>query len=1435
MMQLVHWEVWMPQIDKHVISQYIKTECKRQLRFDLSPDNAKFRHERKSEKMPPPIPPRPGLPAITKAGRDWEDEKFNELYRYFGSNHLVGDYTIQSGKVKFSKINLFDVIDNITANQFILESEYEVGDTFVKSLQLNDLRNTFGLEFASLRPDIIVSQPSGTNLYGVGVSGDTFLIDNDDARIQLVIIDVKLTSEPSPGYFSEIAYYSIALSCWLTDNNLDDRFVVVKNGAIWPGSHEQSKLYLEHQVHQDLGTKPTFQAMYSAFLDDLEEVPFEVFAYRIRKILKNDVEEVLHSKWPDLNWHVDNRCKNCEYLGYPWPNITINPDHCMPAAGMIGQLSQVAFLSKGARSVLEKSGVSNVSSLATLTPNSSEFDKHQSLRTTRNVIAGRAQSLAAGNAFIPVDSGTSAILPKWSDLRIYITCDFDIGSAISFSFGIKAFWVEPFDVNNKAKRQTKSWRARTFIVDLKSLQAEQREFLAFLEYLNSILTDADVSAHDSTFQIYLWDELRYKHLCRVAGRHLNALLSNASIDHLAWLFPPDEILANPSNETRMSPITLVQDVVKSVLAAPIPHYYNLLEVARNFHLSSLPASIAKFQVHPLFEDALSDQIPSERAHEIWLRSIKQTSHWQLQMGRLHETESKHLNALEAVAAKLEDELRGLLNKTAPKINISPPDRLPAASIDGQLWYAFSRLNNALEKLDIDLSRSRPVYEREARFVSARLTRRILGKEEDTILNRFGVPRKVGRRVYQLNTNSKEVKARDGDFTWALSPEDQSGFLDQSFFRLTHGTSISVQGWEMGWAMEKATAVKIVILDRDSEIIIIDANAYKRPELLDEMESEGVADFSKNVVLDPVHVDIFNKKLKESIKSIGNPPISKTNSVVEKAIGSVRWKRMPRVTKPCPAADFLWDAKNLNSSAISKKNLPVIKGILDNHDVELNDMQWLAWKESISRRLHLIWGPPGTGKSRTLRAIVLGESIEACENSKSVRILISAATWAAIDVVLLECSELIIRCLPTADIKIYRLRSPSRSFDLDPSYDWLDAELDKAKPSQKIEQLLSRLTNSIGVTIVGSTPDQIHNLMLTNGGPQAELFDHIIIDESSQMDVGHAIVDLCSLANNGSVTLAGDPLQLPPIHQAEAPLGLESMVGSIYDFYAKHHGVEQTMLERNYRSNESIVNFSINAGYRPQLIAHSPKLTLTMNSPVPKTQPSSWPKELYWTSEWAALLDENEPTACFVYQEGISSQWNQFEADAIASLLYLLSSRMSVGLGNEIDIHGNTLPINNNVYSQTEFWKRGVGVVTPHRAQQGLVISRLQQLFTPQGVDSSLIRSAVDTVERFQGQQRDVMLATFALGDPDSIRDEDEFLMSLNRFNVMASRARAKLIVLVSQEVVDHLSHDIDTMRGSRLLKSYVETFCDNSREMTLGVIENGVARDVQGLYKYKSA
>ena len=69
--------------------------------------------------------------------------------------------------------------------------------------------------------------------------------------------------------------------------------------------------------------------------------------------------------------------------------------------------------------------------------------------------------------------------------------------------------------------------------------------------------------------------------------------------------------------------------------------------------------------------------------------------------------------------------------------------------------------------------------------------------------------------------------------------------------------------------------------------------------------------------------------------------------------------------------------------------------------------------------------------------------------------------------------------------------------------------------------------------------------------------------------------------------------------------------------------------------------------------------------------------------------------------------------------------------------------------------------------------------------------------------------------------------------VTPHRAQQGLIVLVTQEVVDHLASDLDVLGESRLVKSYVESFCKTSRPMTLGYLEAGAEKHVGGLFKWR--
>jgi hypothetical protein len=128
-----------------------------------------------------------------------------------------------------------------------------------------------------------------------------------------------------------------------------------------------------------------------------------------------------------------------------------------------------------------------------------------------------------------------------------------------------------------------------------------------------------------------------------------------------------------------------------------------------------------------------------------------------------------------------------------------------------------------------------------------------------------------------------------------------------------------------------------------------------------------------------------------------------------------------------------------------------------------------------------------------------------------------------------------------------------------------------------------------------------------------------------------------------------------------------------------------------------------------------------------------------------------------------------------------------------------------------------------------IVERLSGLFTTPGAHPDTapwIADAVDTVERFQGQERDIIIASYAVGDPDTVAEEAEFLHDLNRFNVLATRAKAKLIVVASRELVAHISGDLQVIRSSELLKDFVDTFCANSRPGVLHWNDNGIIRPV---------
>jgi hypothetical protein len=197
-----------------------------------------------------------------------------------------------------------------------------------------------------------------------------------------------------------------------------------------------------------------------------------------------------------------------------------------------------------------------------------------------------------------------------------------------------------------------------------------------------------------------------------------------------------------------------------------------------------------------------------------------------------------------------------------------------------------------------------------------------------------------------------------------------------------------------------------------------------------------------------------------------------------------------------------------------------------------------------------------------------------------------------------------------------------------------------------------------------------------------------------------------------------------------------------------------------------------------------------------------PSSLPVTTAYAELLKPERRVTAFIHEDTTSSQANELEASLVAGLTYVTRQAMAKEL-NEGKATTTT------PYSDDDFFKLAIGIVTPHKAQKALVVRKLIELF-PKANPETVFES-VDTVERFQGSERNTIIVSFGVGDTDIIEGEEEFLLQLERTNVAISRARAKCIVLMPKSLAYHLPSDEKAAATSIALKSYLEEFCEQRK------------------------
>ena len=282
------------------------------------------------------------------------------------------------------------------------------------------------------------------------------------------------------------------------------------------------------------------------------------------------------------------------------------------------------------------------------------------------------------------------------------------------------------------------------------------------------------------------------------------------------------------------------------------------------------------------------------------------------------------------------------------------------------------------------------------------------------------------------------------------------------------------------------------------------------------------------------------------------------------------------------------------------------------------------------------------------------------------------------------------------------------------------------------------------------------------------------------------------------------------------------VDSVFGYLQQTHRIEPVQLVLNYRTNEAIAAWPRRRFYGGRYLAHAPDRRLRLTTPVPATPrpPPGWPARLPWSPHWAAVLDPDLPVAVLTYPARQHALSNAFEAQVAAALALLLRRHLPRP-GADARVAGGD-GRGGEAEALRRFWAEQVAIVTPHRAQRSLIANML----VGAGAFPRRPPPRVETVDAVQGQEREVVIASYGASDPDFIAAEAPFLLDPRRFNVTLTRARTKFVALLSDSLLRHLPADPDAAARVGDVQLFVLRYCRPIGVFWLPYRDGGLARTV---------
>lgn len=411
----------------------------------------------------------------------------------------------------------------------------------------------------------------------------------------------------------------------------------------------------------------------------------------------------------------------------------------------------------------------------------------------------------------------------------------------------------------------------------------------------------------------------------------------------------------------------------------------------------------------------------------------------------------------------------------------------------------------------------------------------------------------------------------------------------------------------------------------------------------------------------------------------------------------------------------------------------------------DDFTRVALKAKAAQDYFLLIGPPGTGKT----SCALKKMVETFHADKDAQILLLSYTNRAVD----EICKSLASIAPAVDF----IRVGSE-LSCDEAYrgHLIENELSSCNRRSEVYERIRICRIIVGTVAAISGKPELFRL---------KHFDVAIIDEATQILEPQLLGILCARGEDekdaiDKFVLIGDHKQLPAVVQQNAEqaaiydesllsIGLSNLKDSLFERLYRNctAACSSSAIHRSYdmlcrqgRMHPEVALFANRAFYGGRLI------------------PVGLPHQI-----------EDSDTICRLAfypsvpeKAGASAKINYSEARIVADLAVRIYE-----------------------HHQSDFDEsRTLGIITPYRSQIALIKKEIESVGIP-----VLNRILVDTVERFQGSERDVIIYSFCVNYPYQLKflsnlTEEEGVLIDRKLNVALTRARKQMFITGVPELLE---------------------------------------------------